>query len=467
MATAIATRAGGPPAIIRLEIGRPSGSGLGVTEFTLESGQWPVEGSAGGEVIVKLFWHTVAGPTDAITVTTTDIATLALPFLLNPTTVGAQATNAPLAELPIHLIGHSRGGSVVAELSRLLAQNGVWVDQVTTLDPHPIVSDGVVNVYDNVLFADNYFQIDDSGFFPISGEHVDGAAEEVLTDLFDIDGINDFGNFSDHVEVHDWYHGTIDLAATTASGDPLPRSIWYPLPSPLTYARGFQLSRLTSGQWGRENTDLLRDYSGEGWKFHTNAVRSSAYTITGTPWPNIFLSNPGAVWSAEAGQRVPLEVRYRDAANLGYATVELAVDDDGNPYNNTSAQTFLAITNTATGNGDWLLSPEWKPRIEDDGKFVYARITERSGQMRYYYLPTAFHIRAPIAPSLRLLARTSSQGAELSLTGTVGQDYTLEVSTDLKAWSPFSSFTATNALTSIVDADASTIDRRFYRVVSP
>jgi hypothetical protein len=220
MGSAIVARAGATTAVIHLEVGYLNNGTVGITSFVKESGLWPVEGSSNAEVVVKLFWYTVAGVTD--TTTTTDVANIAVPYLTSPIIVGNQLTNRPMAEMPLHLIGHSRGASVVTELSRLFAQNGIWVDQVTTLDPHPINSDGVVNIYDNVLFADNYFQIDNTGLFPISGEHVDGTAEEQLTSLFDIDGIDDNGNFSDHIETHDWYYGTIDFAATTASGDPLP-----------------------------------------------------------------------------------------------------------------------------------------------------------------------------------------------------------------------------------------------------
>ena len=85
----------------------------------------------------------------------------------------------PLAELPIHLIGHSRGGSLVYALAGLLGEKGVWVDQVTTLDPHPLIIpgdlgnpdcgggpyDSIPLVYENILFADNYYQANGNSIF--------------------------------------------------------------------------------------------------------------------------------------------------------------------------------------------------------------------------------------------------------------------------------------------------------------
>jgi thioesterase domain-containing protein len=76
-----------------------------------------------------------------------------------------------IAEFPLHLIGHSRGGSLICELSRQLGANGVWVDHVNTLDPHPLndpafpldaflydAVDAPANTYQTVLYADNYWQ---------------------------------------------------------------------------------------------------------------------------------------------------------------------------------------------------------------------------------------------------------------------------------------------------------------------
>ena len=42
---------------------------------------------------------------------------------------------------PVDLIGHSRGASLNTELARKLAERGIWVDDFTSLDPHPV--DGV------------------------------------------------------------------------------------------------------------------------------------------------------------------------------------------------------------------------------------------------------------------------------------------------------------------------------------
>ena len=42
---------------------------------------------------------------------------------------------------PLHLIGHSRGASVNTAIAQVFAQHNIWIDQFTTLDPHPV--DGI------------------------------------------------------------------------------------------------------------------------------------------------------------------------------------------------------------------------------------------------------------------------------------------------------------------------------------
>ncbi|MGI8436529.1 MAG: hypothetical protein ACR2NX_06435 [Chthoniobacterales bacterium] len=110
-----------------------NGSGQYIATASLVGGVNPTQ-SDSGEIFVKLDWSTlssVGGPS------TTTIATAAVSALLS-TTLIPEMNGRPLAELPLHLVGHSRGGSVITEIARLMGAQGIWVDQVTTLDPRPV-----------------------------------------------------------------------------------------------------------------------------------------------------------------------------------------------------------------------------------------------------------------------------------------------------------------------------------------
>jgi hypothetical protein len=180
----------------------------------------------------------------------------------------------------MHLIGHSRGGSLVCEISRLLGTNGVWVDHLTTLDPHPLNNDGFFDfiysavdaparTYSNVLFHDNYWQ--DLNLITY-GEPVAGAYVRQLSNL---DG--GYGGLTaSHSDVHLWYHGTVDsrnpASDTEASITSAERLSWWTGYESYGVTAGFYYSLIGGGD--RRSIDqplvrylAIRDGNNQWWDF--------------------------------------------------------------------------------------------------------------------------------------------------------------------------------------------------------
>ena len=126
----------------------------------------------------------------------------------------------PLTFFPMHLIGHSRGGSLMCEVGKRFAEYGIYVHHLTTLDPHPVNNDGFNSIIEgvaagniidgsvtngltsNIIFADNYFQRNAT----IKGSFVNGAANKDLSNAF-TNKITFDGN--SHTMAHFWYHCTL------------------------------------------------------------------------------------------------------------------------------------------------------------------------------------------------------------------------------------------------------------------
>ena len=126
--------------------------------------------------------------------------------------------------LDLHFIGHSRGGvlnSLVAKrFDRSFSE--LTIDHVTTLDAHPAstmndpgyISDNPsinsrVFTYDNVRFADNYYQSDGS-YEPILPPDFDGVIVNGAYNLRIPTAVLENGGGSlEHSDVHSWYYGTV------------------------------------------------------------------------------------------------------------------------------------------------------------------------------------------------------------------------------------------------------------------
>jgi len=165
----------------------------------------------------------------------------------------------------IHFIGHSRGAVVNSDCVERLAVAGIAVDQVTTLDPHPV--DGTLDnplgaldwgdrapvSWTNVAFADNYWRADGGGFpayFDFDGMPLDVDVDLDLGDA--IEGLGDFDPVYEHIETHAWYHGTIDLAANNdGDGTPIDNesfTSWYDFAGvPARNLTGFYYSSIAHG----------------------------------------------------------------------------------------------------------------------------------------------------------------------------------------------------------------------------
>ena len=150
-----------------------------------------------GEIFIKLNWPLLAGIFGA---NTTTVASRAVEALLS-TELIPELGGRSLAEFPLHLAGHSRGGSVVSQMARLLGEQGIWVDHVTTWDPEPVEllqDDLTVTTYANVLYADNFWQDLGIGITQPNGQEVFGSYNRKLTELA--------GGYSlSHSDVHLWY----------------------------------------------------------------------------------------------------------------------------------------------------------------------------------------------------------------------------------------------------------------------
>ncbi|MCE9590183.1 MAG: hypothetical protein K8S99_06630 [Planctomycetes bacterium] len=271
------------------------------------------------DVFVLLNWTSIASNP---AVNSTAIADHIAPLFSN--VYSSLGIVRPLGELPIHLIGHSRGGSVISELAKDLASKGFWVDQLTTLDPHPVQSPFLIDVPDpdvvvpnNVIFADNYFQTDNLDITEafVTGSSVVGAHN-----------INLNGLAIGHSGVHRFYQGTIDLTATS-DGDGSISNSWYDAVGPRDSV-GFAWSDILGGT---RPTD--------GWAFGDGAPRvTAAVQSTGfSRWDNIVLGNYAG--SITQGQTVPVDLGFQDFNHD--ATITIGFDNDTNPYNGRSNVTSL------------------------------------------------------------------------------------------------------------------------------
>ena len=387
---------------------------------------------------------------------TTDVASVVSPYLYEPLSTFGIAdfvdTTTPLANGPVHLIGHSRGGSLVGEIAKDLGEQGIWVDQVTTLDPHPLTDSvfsldhqfvpGIVDApmiaWSNVVFGDNYWE--NSSWYP-HGEAIQGVCNGYLASLpsFDLLGQPDNGGYSrleggDHNDVHLWYQGTLNTDVIAAEGGQVHDGTasfnaetdgWYGGPNPPEATSGYYFSRIAGGdRWAASDGLLWHDWTS----------RTAIPTLDSTTaWDNVEITSLQNVdisflqkgISVEQGTALSWAINYQAFGDENTQVV-LGFDGDTNPYNNGGSISQWTVSVPPSRGGDFSSANSSSANFSlpttgltpGDSYYVFAEITH-AGHTRYYYVPGEVTISsAPVTepPHITSVTPTSLPGLPLPQT---------------------------------------------------
>ncbi|MBC8106255.1 MAG: hypothetical protein H7Z14_06665 [Anaerolineae bacterium] len=366
-------------ALYRLQI---TPAGTGVASFTRTNGPAPSTSST-GEAVIVLDW---AAASDSIfgNPSTAVVAPVVASALLGAgASLGFASTSGALA-VPLHLIGHSRGGSMVSEIARVLGQSGIIVDQVTTLDPFPLGPDpgpdGSADIYDNVVFADNYYENTDSF---VHGDTVAGAANNGPLNL-------PGGASLAHSDIHTYYHGTIGRAAT-GDGDVTLNPAWYTSTTQRA-TTGYDWSRVSGG--ARPAAGLSSLGGGSAARLHVN-------TTANPLWPNVVFSSITGGTNGFVANGQNLTFNFRHQTHNTSTEIDFYLDTDTNVFNGfhrtvgaAPSNTLLdtgATPNSLPGSTNFL----WSTANTTPGAYyVHALITNGAGKVRVTTFPQQLFVTA-------------------------------------------------------------------------
>jgi len=352
--------------------------------------------------------------------------------------------------LPIHLIGHSRGGSVMSYIAKELGQEGIVVDQLTMLDPHPMDQDkskllvdaldnmyalvsaakkenltGIFlsfweqfsdltesyppNIYENILYSDTYLQkSNELRYWGKSSPGIIGYCNDTKSDCNDITGnlahtiyprITNH-QMTWHSNVHSYYFGTIlDSLNDKYTYDYYGNSStyldkkWY-----LTnrHETGFNKTRVGIGKisLNRKKNGLNRSLNsllvGNATGTRDNLPKNAIY-----PYPNIvFPSNiDGNTKDVFLSNEFKIDVIIKYSSVNENVKVKFYLDDDKNPFNNIGKKPLYAsdikIEHNGYGKYTFQIDKILTDKIGSGKYYILAALSEPiNGKVRYDYHPS-------------------------------------------------------------------------------
>lgn len=394
-AEAIAMRAGGPAAASVYTMKVRNSGGIKVTSFAPDHGYGDFRQTTSAELIIRVDWSPLA----TASTMARSVASALADYLVQP-----QGDLPPLASLPLHLVGHSKGAALVSQMARFLGQKNVVVDHVTFLDPVPVsglpdslndqFGEGSIRPFDNVVFADTYWR---SGGADLNGAYINGTFNGDLNNSVQQNYV-----VSAHGAVTAYYVGTIDTSATSGGDHPI-FSSWYGDSSskPPREQTGYAFSRLGS--------TAARPPTGLGSLGGGSASRASSGS-SGSQWPAVVEVKPRGANSFTSGQRFNVSLRAGDADSG--ATARFYLDTDRNPFNTPGIE--IGAIDFAKGSVAEIVASVRAAGVLAGNYALAVQVTDPSGRSVWNYGRTI-----TIAPPA---AFSEVVNRELIINGTVGGD---------------------------------------------